>query len=712
MEQFIAITRTLFKHKYKLVILPLLVMALVMYLTKDLPKIYKTEAKLFINLQESKGLSLNGEDLKQYQVHSYFQNTIELFKSKKTIEKVQLKIVKLALQDNPILKKGNKILKENKVVIEHRIDSLISNSGSLESHLFPDNNILRYLSIQELSIDKLRSAISVFRILDSNFMKVEFTENQANRTQLIATLFIEALIEENTYLSKSKVKGHKDIIEKLVRQAKEDLDHKIKKLETYKVNNSIINLGEHTKAIVVYLVQLEGQRATLLSKIAAGSKGKIEVMDVVRNGNEVTLDLATHDEIIKLKKSLSEMNHKLLTTSFEKESNENFKTIEKNIEQIKDQVHFKLTELARKTPFDPSRIQLDLANKYIAYDLEAETASHMIPVINNEIERVSKYANRFAPHESTIGAFDQDINTAKDVYITLLNKLNLTEAIEYGSAESIIDVIDAPYLPSKPEPSKKMILIIAGGLAMLVLLVGVLIIMQLLDATITTVHGFEKYSPLSVIAALPYTKQISEDLLSSLNLINHQQLLKLANKINTSCAPGSVISIISTEKKEGKHYLALQLDKILNTSSKKVAFIDADWMSNHSTHFIDLKRYSTEKGILLQDQQLLTSINNIKSTYDIIIVITPPFNLSGENEFWLSITDHIVYLFKAGRNRTLSDKRTENTILNSPKHFLGTIINQVLLENMEDYLGEIPKRRSRLRILFKQFLIKSMKPKY
>lgn len=101
MEQFIIILRTLSKHKYKLVVLPLLAMGLVYYFTKGAPKKYRTEAKLFLNLQESKGLSLNGEDLKQYQVHSYFQNTIELFKSKKTVEKVQLKIVNLALQNHP-----------------------------------------------------------------------------------------------------------------------------------------------------------------------------------------------------------------------------------------------------------------------------------------------------------------------------------------------------------------------------------------------------------------------------------------------------------------------------------------------------------------------------------------------------------------------------------------------------------------------------------
>ncbi len=710
MEQLIIILRALSKHKYKLVVLPLLAMGLVYYFTKGAPKKYRTEAKLFLNLQESKGLSLNGEDLKQYQVHSYFQNTIELFKSKKTVEKVQLKIVALALQNHPSFRLHREGIMKNQAAIQKRINDLLLVESGLQPNLFPDSLILNFLKRQNLTTEELKGLVSAYRILDSNFMKFELTEREGQRTKVLADLFIEALVEENTQLSKSKVKGHKDIIEKLVRQAKIDLDEKIKRLENYKVSNSIINLGEHTKAIVVYLVQLEGQRATLLSKIASGSKGKFEVMDVVRNGNEVTLDLAGHDEILKLKKNLNEMNAKMLVTSFENESTESFKAIQQNIEHAKNQVQFKLTELAKKTPYDPSRVQLDLATKYIGYDLEAETASHMIPVINNEIERVSKYANKFAPHESKIGAFDQDIATAQDVYITLLNKLNLTEAMEYGSAESVIEIIDPPFLPIKAEPSKQVILIVAAGLAMLVLLMGVLIVLQLLDATISTVEKFERYSSLPAISALPLTYGLPAQLEKPVQLVHKQQLLKLANHIKTGCESGSIIMLSSTEKKEGKHYLAGLLVNLFEGIGKKVAVVDADWVNTEPNSFIDVKQFFLDSGILFHETEIRNTIEELKSKNDFVLVITAPINLSGENDFWLSICDNILYVFKANRNRTKSDQRAEKLFNASPKHFLGAIVNQLHIENMEDYLGEIPKQRSWIRIKLKTILSKASQP--
>ncbi|MFO0505559.1 MAG: Wzz/FepE/Etk N-terminal domain-containing protein, partial [Chryseotalea sp.] len=101
MDALIDILRTLLRHQYKLIIMPLLTMMLIFYFTRNLPQHYKTEARLYLNLQESKGLSLADEDLKQYQVHSYFQNTVELLKSKRTLERVRMKASELAVAPTP-----------------------------------------------------------------------------------------------------------------------------------------------------------------------------------------------------------------------------------------------------------------------------------------------------------------------------------------------------------------------------------------------------------------------------------------------------------------------------------------------------------------------------------------------------------------------------------------------------------------------------------
>jgi len=706
MDNFISILRILHRHRLKLLVIPIITMGLVYYLTGNMPKKYKSDARLYLNLQENKGISLTDEDLKQYQVHSYFQNTIELLKAKRTVEMVQRKAIAKAIANVAPFNLGNEILLEHKNEIIQRLEELNTTAVPTPAGA-PDSIMNRYLQTHGLTMGQLKDGILAFRILDSNFMKLELTEDDAEKCKSLLDLYIEALIEENRVLSKNKIRGHKDIIEGLVRQAKADLDEKIKKLERFKVSNNIINLGEHTKAIVVYLVQLEGQRANLLSKIAAGNKGKTEVMDAVRNGNEITLDLATHEEIVTMKKQLQGMNQQLLTSSLQQESDANFKNIEKNVEHIKKQIDQKLAELARKTPYDPSRIQLDLVSKYVAYDLDAETAQHMVPVIDNEIERVTKYSRRFAPFESTIGAYEQEISTAQNVYLTLLNKLSLTESMEFGSGENVVEVIDPPYVPTKPESSKRMLMVAGGGLATAVLAMAVLIILFLLDETIGTVDQFERLSTQRVLAALPQIESKLTTLAQAEKLIQQKQMLKLTKALQRKSV-GEIVLIASTEQGEGKHYLAEQLSKAFQQSGVSAAWVDADWMNSSVLENAEnWKELVSNNGLLQHDQLLREKLQRLQKEFDTVFVIAAPFNLSGEADFWLTQCTQVLMVFKANRTRHQSDQRTEELLNAHPINQLGVVLNQLKVERMEDYLGEIPRQRNAIRIQLKKLLTRN-----
>ena len=97
---------------------------------------------------------------------------------------------------------------------------------------------------------------------------------------------------------------------------------------------------------------------------------------------------------------------------------------------------------------------------------------------------------------------EQEISTAQNVYLTLLNKLSLTESMEFGSGENIVEVIDPPYVPAariiKAHADGS-----GGGWPPQSLSSPLLIILFLLDETISTVDQFERLSTQQVVAALP-----------------------------------------------------------------------------------------------------------------------------------------------------------------------------------------------------------------
>lgn len=704
MDHLFTLLRTLWRRKWQLVLVPASTMALIAYLTADQPKKYKTESRLFLNLQESKGVSLSDEDLKQYQVHSYFQNTIELLKSKRVIERVQLKMVAQTLDGTGHFHTNETELLANRAKVEERL--VVLNEGTIGlSTLEPtDQIILRFLEANNLTTAHLKDIIFSFRVLDSNFMKLELTEESPDKVLALAQAFIECLMEENRDLAKSKIKNHKSIIEELVRQAKADLDAKIKKLEKFKVDNSIINLGEHTKAIVVYLVQLEGIRANLNAKVAAGHKGKKEVLSTVQVGNDLTLDLSGHEEILAMKQQLRNMYRQTLQTSFQTQSAPNLDAIDRQIDTKKQEISLKLAELSRKTPFDPSQVQLDLVDRYLNYDLDAETSTDMVGIINNEIQRVMSYSRRFAPFESTIGVYEQEISTAQNVYVTLLNKLNLTETIEFGSGENVISVVDPPYYPTRPEPSKRLILILAGGIAMFVLMAGGFLLIQLLDSSITTVEKFEHVSKLPVLAALPDLKDAAKKkLLEGAELIHQKQIGQMTTQL-LGDSEKKVILLTSNQRGSEKSNLAKSLLDSAGGSDKRIAVVDADWTETEThAEFVNIKHLVADTAFIRNQAEIEQQIRSLADTHDVVLIITAPVHLCAEINHWGARCSSVILLVQGNRVYSKADIRAEQ-LLKSFSQPVKVILSPLFIENMEDFLGEIPRQRSELRKYLKKIL--------
>lgn len=713
METLIGILRALLRHQGKLVAVPLLTMLVIFYFTRNLPLQYRTEARLYLNLQESKGLSLVDEDLKQYQVHSYFQNTVELLKSKRTLERVRIKSVELALSDTVnFFHQGNEALRANRQPVEQCLREWKA-GRQLNPANSADRLVLAFLQAHRLSDDTMRSGLLAFRVMDSNFMKVEITAEQPEKTRVLAQLFIDALIEENRALAKNKIKGHKEIIEGLVRQAKEDLDSKIKRLEQFKSTNTIINLGEHTKAIVVYLVQLEGQRANLMARMAASTRGRQEVLATVQTGNALSLDLSSHHEILALKNELMQLNQQALRSSFRNQQISDSKTIDGNIAKAKTAIQEKLVELARKTPYDPSQFQMELASKYLAYDLEAETSTDMITIINKEIQRVNDYAKRFAPFESTIGAYEQEISTANHVYLTLLNKLSLTESMEYGSGENVIEVIDPPQQPEKPQPSKRWLLVASGGLATFVLLAACFIILHLLDATISSGEKLQANTTLPIAGVVPKLplpgNRLWED---AWRTVQTQQWMQIAQLVWSRCrGDENMLLLTSAFGEQGQATVAAQIKKYLQEASLRVVVIWAnpacDTPAGESD--VDLRESFGEGRLMANRTHILQQVKQQKQACDVVLVLASSMDQTAEIHFWMEQANHMMLAFRANRVFTRLDKRAEELIRKSPVSFLGTVLMEANPDAMEDDLGGLPSKKSAIRKWIKKIVTRNLR---
>ena len=708
MEEVSVIIRALLKNWLKLLLLPVLSMAIVHHLIKDQPQKYSTEAKLFLNFQENKAISLGESEIKQYQILTYFQNITQLVQAEKTMNRVRWLVVQEALLDSGVFKQGNEALIERQEDVRKRLEQLTRENYQFHRDHPVDSVMMNYLNLHRVSHGRLTELIKASRIMDSNFLKFEFTEEDPDKTYLLATFIIQALIDENKRIAKSQVYSHKTLIETLLNKAKDDLDNRIKRLEDFKVSNNIINLGEHTKAIVTYLVNLEIQRGTQLQKIMASRRGMQEALSTVENGNELSVDLTGNSEIVALKEKTKTLVRRKMLASFENRNLDSMAVIDAAIAESKEAVTNKLIELAKNVPFDPTRIQMELANRYLGYDFDAEIAEAIIEALDEEMTRAKEYSKKFAPFESIIGTMEQEIGTAQGVYLQLLNKFNITKSLEYGSGENVIEIVDPPHRPANPLPSKQMLIVVGAGVAIFVLFAAVIVIMHLLDASVSSVKKYERESSFKVVAAVPMRKKFKKPNLftESVDLIHQQQLIHLAKAIQQGITPKeNVVLFLSSQKDTQAHVLAEQVQQAVASDTFRVAVVNADWTAaeaSESAH--DLRPLFTEGKTLINEPQILEQMETIRQENDLVLVVASPSHLVADYRFWVEHYSKAIYIYRANQVYSKVDGRLETYLKETQTNVIGAVLNQMDVESMEDFIGDVPKPRNKFRVFIKKVL--------
>lgn len=689
--------------------MPVLAAGLVFYLTKDQPKSFLTEAKLIMNFADNKAISLGDNEMKQYQIITYFQNITELIVAEKTLNKVCLKVIEEALLDTGYFKLGNEAIIAEQESIKKRLVELEGQGFELDETHPLDTIMQSYLRFHNLSYGRLAGEITAGRIRDSNFLKFTFTEEESGeKTYILANLIIETMIEENRRIAKAQVHSHRTLVERLVSEAKTELDQKIKRLEDFKVTNNIINLDEYTKAIVTYLVDLEIQRGTQMMTIAASQKGKNEIITTTKEGNELSVDLSSNKEILELKENLKKLTRQRMLASFDSSNFQSAQPIENTIEEAKEEINRKLIELSKNVPYDPTRIQMELANRYLAYDIDEAVSSAIIEALDQEISRAQAYTSRFASMESTIGTIEQEIGISQNVYLQLLNKLNVTQSLEYGSGENEIEIVDPPRLPRQPQSSKQMILVVVSGVAVLILFAGGIIILHLLDASIVSVKKFEKESSLPIVSAIPALEPPKKEstYFQSVQLIRKQQVIHLSKLIEQRTDPeNNAVLFLASQKDAQGHVLAEDIQKAIGSENRKVALVDADWTYEAEREgFEDLRPLLKDGQTPLHEQEILDKMSQIKKENDLVIVVVAPTNIIADYRFWVQHFPLVAYIFRAGPIWTKVDARFEKFLIDTPLTFIGTVLNNLDIDQMEDFIGDVPKKRTLLRVLGKRLL--------
>ncbi|NQZ78833.1 MAG: hypothetical protein HRT61_22365, partial [Ekhidna sp.] len=540
MEHFNQIVRLFLKNAFLLFILPVVAMISLWYLTKDQPRKYEVKSKFLYDFG-GESTNVNGESLSINEIYTEFLNTLEIVKSRKLIEKIKSQMALESVQDSSDIYVYPWSAERKEEIIQILSDILSDKRTPYLEETEAEMEIRSFYDKFNLSSEEIMESISARRVQSSNFLELGFTYHDPAQVYYMSKILNNLLIKELGNINKRNIGKQKAVIEELVKKAKKELDEKVQELEDLKVENNIINLDEHTKAIVTYQVDLEQLRGTLRQQLASNNKAKESIRSGIEN-NEFASETRELNKDVLEKKDAVYAKQDLKLVHLQKEIDyskliQQQQDIYKNYVSIKDN----LKTIGESATYDPTMVHTDMTMQFIDFSVKSDRLADELKELDKEIKRVKKYASYFAPFESAISTLRDEISTAQKSYLLFLNKLNMTESMELGASSSKLELVDHPEYPLEPLPSKTKLIILAGGAAVFVLLVSFILVNYLIDNRIKDVATFERRIGEGVVAAMPATCDDRKDpiLRGALQVIDNENLKKIARSVGT----GKVIAL-------------------------------------------------------------------------------------------------------------------------------------------------------------------------
>lgn len=295
-----------------------------------------------------------------------------------------------------------------------------------------------------------------------------------------------------------------------------------------------------------------------------------------------------------------------------------------------------------------------------------------------------------------------------------------------------IDSADAPDAPSSPRKSLNLAAGLAGGLGIGLILA---LVLEAFDTNIKSISDIEDRMGLPMLGVVPQvdTKQLLPetfvaDATSALpgawsRLAESYRSLRTTVLLSRAGTPPQVVLVSSAKPSEGKTSVSTLESVVFALNGSRVLLIDSD-LRRPSVHLkfripnkVGLTSVLTGKASLaeaivtipsvpllrvlpagpiapmpaellgsLQMQQML---EELRPSYDFILIDTPPVLTVTDAAVLVSLSDGVVLVVRYGQSSRNVVVRASEILLRSGAHLLGVVLNEVNLRSAEyaEYYG-------------------------
>lgn len=588
------------------------------------------------------------------------------------------------------------------------------------------------------------SKVKALRISSSDLVKLSFETNDPGICQQTLAIYNDVCIQKYKHL---KENGSGAVVKYFEDRINES-EKKLKKLETellkFNQDNNIINYYEQSKAVALVKEEIEveynDKQAQLAGSEASARKleEKLDVQELVQ---------VKSNQILENKKRLGELNYNIAlleATATDSSSTKNIESLKNEVANLKKEIKSSVDELysfqnsVEGVP--TSSILPDWVDKVV----ESENLKAKLEVLDKRSKDFQKQYEKYAPAGANLKRLEREIDVAEQEYLELLHGLNLAKSkFQDTQLSTNLKAVDPPYYPLKPMPSKRAIIIVAATLMCFIILLGSIVAMEFFDNTLKNIKIATEKLGIPAIGMMPKIFKAHQKI--DFERIQNRLLEFIIKNINhlikTQKNDMGVkkIVLISMRENEGKTVIATNIARKLKESGSSVLVLNPfstdrktvtsgrypllrrifgyqDPRSDYSQPVLsdpndyltreEYKKYELDPSYFSAKsyEDLTLSSDALKTPSDYVILELPGILETNYPADLIENADIVILVCRSNRVWTKADESLLENIKELTDSKLQFIINGTELKEVETVLGELPKRRSKLRERIKKIL--------
>lgn len=565
--------------------------------------------------------------------------------------------------------------------------------------------LLHYGESEHYSIRSI-SEIQIYRINSSDLVRLVFTSDDPGISQQTLKILSQVFMKNYKSLRANETDLVVKYFEKQVDSADQKLQAAEDRLLKFNKKNNIINYNEQSKFIAEQKEDLDllYQNQQIRLSAANSSLKELELNLTARDSIYIK-----SDEINQIKKELTDVTEKIiineLASDYDDRINVQVEKLRLQQQKLRNDLKLYVDQLylyGHSTQGMPIKSLLEEWLKNTLSYVEARAA--LVVLAQRKLDFIRTY-QKFAPLGAMLTRIEREIKVAEQTHLELLRSLNLAKMKQQNEEMATnIKIVDAPFFPIQPNPSKLKIIVAGSALLGFLMVAFIILFLEYFDTSMKNPSRVMKETNLKLAGAFPLlsSKGKSRELVLINNrlidiIIQNMKMFLNKNIIKTDNSP-FIVLIYSTQDDVGKTLLSKKIVTRLREIGDKVLFLnysDQD-MDEEEQDFNYFFKYDiNENFIEIENLQELISSHYLRKenqTYKYIFIELPSIVLNTYPIKFIQQVDLAFYIIKASSKLNRADITAQETFTELLRFKPVVVLNEVELYNLEELLTDVPKR--------------------